>query len=274
MGSGAASPVNGVSLGVGPVQAKVADFLLRKSRGKLLLSKVSAKQGKYLQKVRTRAVGRVCDLIVRLPPARPSQVPHSYSSDGAIRYGDTIMLVHEVSGAAVSAEPSEMVHTESQDTLASGASDGSTPTARSTLVLEPIPGDAGSGVAGGALLFGQALRLSTNPSLRVDDESGVALNPLYLASYPVQPHIGATKTSRRMQAADPHPPPFARSQGRPHRPSDGVLLRQARRAHRVVRAGAERVSGGHASAGKQHGGAHAPRHQRGAGHGPQVLSAQ
>lgn len=54
-------------------------------------------------------------------PAVP-QVPHSFSPDGCVRFGDTIILAHGDSASAVACSPNDVVEGVDRDLAVSGTS--------------------------------------------------------------------------------------------------------------------------------------------------------
>jgi len=103
-------------------------------------------------------------------------VPHSYSSDGKLRYGDTIVLT----------SLSKAVTTDVFSRSISGSLFSDNATASNTLVLTRDVKATTIGLADSTsdvLRYGDVFHLTTNPSLNVDPEMKDALRPcLYLSS--------------------------------------------------------------------------------------------
>lgn len=127
------------------------------------MSKVSAKQAKYMQ-----------------------PVPHSFSRDGSVHFGDTLVLRHAETGAAAATDPQEKI--QGEDVAVTGQPNAARAAARNTVVILPAGGRDG-GEEGAPLCYGQTFRLACNPSLRVDDD-GFSQPPLYLASAAATPTTG------------------------------------------------------------------------------------
>jgi len=62
-------------------ESKIADFRKRKEQGSLTMGFTQAKMA-------------LCN----------QPVPHSYSSDGKLRFGDTVVVVHQTSNAALASD--------------------------------------------------------------------------------------------------------------------------------------------------------------------------
>jgi hypothetical protein len=147
---------------------------------------------------------------------RASQVPHSYSSDGTVRFGDNIQLriTHKDAAdrdshsflanniwnrvdfekntisvtATGTADPvARNVFVLSRPYVRSGKATGSvfgrTTTARFTKPAGGAGAGAGAGGEdGGVLRYGDRFYLATNPSLRVDSRTGMVASPYLLYS--------------------------------------------------------------------------------------------
>ena len=105
------------------------------------------------------------------------RVPHSYSSDGKLRYGDTIVLASSSSAVTTDVFSKEISGSRFHDEKA---------TASNTLVLTRDEKATTIGLADSSsdvLRYGDVFYLTTNPSLNVDPEMMDALRPcLYLSS--------------------------------------------------------------------------------------------
>jgi calcyphosin len=136
------------------------DFLRRKSKGDLL----SLKERKR-------------DLFVL------STVPHTFSVDGILKFGDTVMLGNKDTTAFLSNNIFDKTQVTSEtysvSAAPSGSASGSGPTARSTLVITKWPKYS---YPDDVLRYGQPFVLACNPSLRIDATTGLLRPPLYLAS--------------------------------------------------------------------------------------------
>ena len=136
------------------------DFLARKGKGSLL----SLKERKR-------------DLLVL------AKVPHTFSADGILKFGDTIMLKNLNTNAYLANNIFDRTQpigeTYSVTAAPEASKSGAGPTARSTFVIVKWPK---YNYPDEVLRYGQPFLLACNPSLRVDEGTGLLRPPVYLAS--------------------------------------------------------------------------------------------
>lgn len=141
-------------------QLRLADYLHRKRTGKLLA-----------------AQDRKVELFFN------SRVPHSYSADGTIRFGDTIMLSNDSTGAVLASNLDASLSTTSESYQVSASpgesKSGPSPVARNTFVVMKWPK---FNYQDNLLRTGQPFLLAANPSLRVDEQTGLLRPPVCLSS--------------------------------------------------------------------------------------------
>lgn len=108
------------------------------------------------------------------------RVPHAFSADGNVRFGDTITVEHSQTGGTLANDIWE------ETSLASGEHvvtvcklGGAAATARNTFVITRAPNDDGDDPV---LSYGQAFRLRCNPTLLVDATTGLLNVPSFLSS--------------------------------------------------------------------------------------------
>jgi hypothetical protein len=147
-------------------EVRLAEYLKRKAAGKLL-----AAQDRKEQLLFT------------------SRVPHSYSSDGNIRFGDTIMLQNNLTSSFLASNLDTPTHSsygtnEAYTVTASRPTEdanGIIPVARTTFVVMKWPGHKTYN-EDGCLRVGEPFLLSANPQLRVDEKTGYLRPPVCLMS--------------------------------------------------------------------------------------------
>jgi len=118
-----------------------------------------------------------------------SRVPHSFSGDGNIRFGDTIMLRNSLTKAALASNLDTPVVASGQANeaysvtagLPSQDANGVIPVARTTFVVMPWPRHKGYS-EDGTLRVGEPFLLAANPQLRVDEKTGYLRPPVCLMS--------------------------------------------------------------------------------------------
>lgn len=124
-------------------------------------------------------------------------VPHSFSGDGSVKYGDSVLLRNQTeekedddpspaTGAVVTSNPFAEISFGTGDTLALGARAGADvqPQAQNTVVITQDKEAAAEGKSAGGdtLCFGDSFYLCTNPSLRCDPRTMMLRPALYLTS--------------------------------------------------------------------------------------------
>jgi len=106
-----------------------------------------------------------------------SAVPHTYSEDGLVKYGDSIVLAHKQTGGSLACDPFEAAGFDSSEFNAS-VCESTSSMARNTFVITKVDeSDPSEYVA-----WGTPFRLMCNPSLRVDENTNMLQPPIYLAS--------------------------------------------------------------------------------------------
>jgi hypothetical protein len=128
-------------------------------------------------------------------------VPLSYSPDGVIRFGDTIILQHDLSGALLACDPFREYITGQEKYFISGSPDNGQPRARNTfrvlrppahfMGLEDDPEDP-------ILRVGQAFCLGCNESLLVNPQSNILSPTLFLGSTKKNERNATKQTNRQM----------------------------------------------------------------------------
>lgn len=146
-------------------ETKIAEFRRRKETGQLALGFRQAK-------------ANTCN----------QPVPHSHARDGLIRFGDTIMLTHDLTSGALACDlweesvsnPGTFMATVNPEQRAS-------PVARNTFTVVPVtaPRLCESKMAepdDDYLHFGQGFHLQCNDALLVDDRVAMLKPPMFLSS--------------------------------------------------------------------------------------------
>jgi len=156
-------------------EAKLTDFRKRSNKGNLAIRQLEGKMGICTQKV-----------------------GHTFSEDGAIRFGDVIQLQHENSGHLLACDPYEDFMPGSLKFFVSctGEKDA---VARNTFRVTRAPAhlqNIESDANDDTLRIGQAFTLMCNEALLVKPESKLMAPPLYLASTKKNER-NATKTTNR-----------------------------------------------------------------------------
>lgn len=112
------------------------------------------------------------------------RVPHSYSDDGLVRFGDTIILQHGSTGKSLACDPFEDTFPGFRRFLVTASSETS-PTARNTFVVCRPPMDIRSSdfdPDDPVVRYGQYFMLQCNDSLLLSADGSKMAPPLYLAS--------------------------------------------------------------------------------------------
>ena len=114
-------------------------------------------------------------------------VPHSYSEDGYVRYGDTVILQHTSTGRSLACDPYEDIFPGFRKFLVTGCID-TTPMARNTFVVCRPPNNKQLGNTNdydddsSILLYGEPFMLQCNESLLISADQSMMAPPLFLAS--------------------------------------------------------------------------------------------
>ena len=159
-------------------EAKVSDFQKRSETGSLHLRRLESKLEKCSQ-----------------------VVPHSFSSDGYIRFGDTIMLSNVETEKVLSCDPFEQLEVGIPKFLVTAGPDKG-PLARSIFkVVRPLPNQSNlmDDNEDPILRYGQAFLLQCDDALLVSGETSSMLSPpLYLASTVKNERTATKATNRQM----------------------------------------------------------------------------
>jgi hypothetical protein len=159
-------------------EAKSSNFEKRSNNGKLSLRKL---EGKVTS----------CSVIV----------PHSFSPDGFIRFGDEIMLQHDSSGSILSCDPFEAVEVGQEKYLITTVAEHPLPKARSVFrIVRPPKHLCGieDNLKDDILRVGQSFLLGCNDALLVTPNTSILAPPLYLASTKKNERTSTKRTNRQM----------------------------------------------------------------------------
>ena len=142
-------------------QAKVSDFQKRSEAGSLHLRKLESKMEKCNQ-----------------------MVPHSFSTDGYLRFGDAIMLSHVDTERILSCDPYEAYESGVSKFLVTGANDKGSIARSVFTIVRPMPSqmNLGDDPEDPILRYGQAFSLQCDPSLLIDESSNMLAPPMFICS--------------------------------------------------------------------------------------------
>lgn len=133
-------------------------------------------------------------------------VPHTYSDDGLIRFGDAVMLRHNLTNAILACDVFERVEPLLEQYLVSGSMGSAAPVARNVFrIVRPpahlrgIEDDDNDPV----LRIGQAFCLACNESLLVSPDSNVLAPTLYLCSIKKNERTATRRSNRQMVYMSP-----------------------------------------------------------------------
>jgi len=114
------------------------------------------------------------------------RVPHSYSEDGKLRFGDSVLVHHQQTGGSLACDVFEPLAVGASECLVS-VSHETRPTARNTFIIEPVterclkePHEEPS--EDGILRYGEPFYLRVNDSLLVDEKLDLVRPAMYLTS--------------------------------------------------------------------------------------------
>lgn len=186
------------------VETESKDYELRKSRGQLASTH--------------KATARLVSL---------QSVPHSYSADGVLRYGQTVQLSMTTTQEDDSKKDYYLANNVFdrvdfvKNTISVTATEHAPPVARNTFVLvrpfrktgratgalfgfsdESKSDGAGAGSGSGSedvVCYGDRVFLATNPSLRVDDRTGMVAAPYLLSSEVSSALTGSGKGKQKQE---------------------------------------------------------------------------
>mmetsp|Transcript_20185 Transcript_20185/g.27733 ORF Transcript_20185/g.27733 Transcript_20185/m.27733 type:complete len:540 (+) Transcript_20185:78-1697(+) len=135
-------------------------------------------------------------------------VPHTYSPDGVIRFGDYVILQHDSSGAALSCDPFEEVMIGQEKYMVSGACDEVLkPKARNTFrITRPPPSLCAfnDDQSDTVLHIGQPFLLTCNEALLVTADSNILSPMLYLCSTKKNERTSTKRTNHQMAYISPN----------------------------------------------------------------------
>ncbi|GMI00940.1 hypothetical protein TrVE_jg7309 [Triparma verrucosa] len=106
-----------------------------------------------------------------------SAVPHSFSEDGCLRYGDSIVIAHKETGGSLACDPFESAGFDNNE-FAASVCESTSSMARNTFVIVKAEENSDDDL----VRWGTPFRIMCNQSLRVDDKTNMLQPPLYLAS--------------------------------------------------------------------------------------------
>ena len=160
-------------------ESKIADFRKRKEQGSLTMGFTQAKMA-------------LCN----------QPVPHSYSSDGKLRFGDTVVVVHQTSNAALASDLFDEISFGSKEYLVT-ASPNTAPTARTTFVIDRAQESKEADDSDDVLYYGMPFALRCNDSLLVDKRINMLKAPFYLASTLKNERQGSRVSNRQLAYMTP-----------------------------------------------------------------------
>lgn len=159
-------------------EAKIENFQKRSATGSLSLRKLERKMA-------------VCTEVV----------PHSYSPDGVVRFGDSVILRHDVSGSVLACDPFEAVPVTNETYLLSTIVEEPQPKARNVFVITRPPKhlqDMTDNDSDQVLYIGQPFVLTCSESLLVQPGSSLLAPALYVASTRKSERTSTKRTNRQM----------------------------------------------------------------------------
>lgn len=128
-------------------------------------------------------------------------VPHTFSDDGTIRFGDYIILQHDSSGSILACDPTEDLIPGQGKFLVTGLLDAAIPRARNTfqivrppIHLKNLEDDKDDPI----VRVGQAFCLACNETLLLQPNSSILAPTLYLASTKKTERSATRSTNRQM----------------------------------------------------------------------------
>jgi hypothetical protein len=136
-------------------ELKMKEYLHKKANGQLLVNKVQAHLNASLQ-----------------------EVPLSYSSDGFVHIGDTLMLYNVATEGVLSIDTAQKINSYDVGFVATTSTLTQAPVARNTFVIEPVGDNV---MAGDVLKLGQPFRLRVNP--RLESQAYVISQPTSTSSF-------------------------------------------------------------------------------------------
>eukprot|EP01038_Epipyxis_sp_PR26KG_P007618 gene7618-10372_t len=128
-------------------------------------------------------------------------VPHTYNSDGLVRFGDYVILQHDSSGSVLACDTFEEVVIGQEKYLVTTIMEEPSPKARNTFkVVRPPENLIGieDDVNDPVLRIGQAFMLACNESLLITPNSNLLSPALYLTSTKKNDRTSTKRTNRQM----------------------------------------------------------------------------
>jgi Ca2+-binding EF-hand superfamily protein len=159
-------------------EAKVSNFTMRSQNGNLALRKLETKM-------------TICSEIV----------PHTYSYDGIIRFGDTVILQHDQTGSILACDPFDEIAAGQQKFLVSTVVDDPVAKARYTFRICRPPANMASyddSLDDPIVHIGQSYLLACNESLLLKPGSKLLQPTLYLTSTKKNERMATKRTNRQM----------------------------------------------------------------------------
>ena len=159
-------------------EAKVANFQTRSSNGNLALRKMELK------------ITTCCEI-----------VPHTFSEDGIIRFGDTIVLQHENTGGVLSCDPFDEIIAGQGKYLVSTVLEDPQPKARNVFRIVRPPAhmcNFDDNLNDPIVHIGQSFMLACNESLLLKPGSKLLAPTLYLSSTKKNERMATKRTNRQL----------------------------------------------------------------------------
>lgn len=159
-------------------ESKIDNFRSKSSMGNLSLRKLESKVA-------------TCTQIV----------PHTFSADGIIRFGDSVILQHDTSGSILACDPYEAVDIGPEASLITTIAEQALPRARNTFRIVRPPKrlqDLLDREDDPVVRIGQPFLLACNESLLVLPDSNLLAPTLYLASTKKNERTATKRSNRQM----------------------------------------------------------------------------
>lgn len=160
-------------------ESKVADFRKRKEQGTLSMGFTQAKMA-------------ICN----------QPVPHTYSADGKLHFGDTVVVTHVTTKAVLANDLFDEVSFGSKEYLVTTSPKGG-PTARTTFVIDRAQESKEADDDDDVLYYGMPFALRCNDSLLVDKRTNMLKAPFYLASTLKNERQGSRVSNRQLAYMTP-----------------------------------------------------------------------
>jgi len=128
-------------------------------------------------------------------------VPHSFSPDGCIRFGDTIILRHDVSGSVLACDPYESMDVGQESYLVTTVNEQPMPRARNVFRVVRPPRrlmDVTDREDDPLLRVGQPFMLACHEALLVQPDSPLLAPTLYLSSVKKNERTATKRTNRQL----------------------------------------------------------------------------